>query len=305
VALNAALLSEPLFVTTELGLVLAVLAYRRSGDLRLAAAAGVLAGLGALTRANGVLLAVPALIGAWHVRPLLSRRALVGPAVVVLATALTIAPWTIRNAVVFDRFVPVSTQAGYGLSGTYNDESRADHRYPARWRGPQVTAAYGPLFRRPGVDEAELDADLRSRAADYAIDHPLYVAESIWWNGLRMFDLARRHPDDVSGLRRERGLGRGADRLVTWSGYAIEVAALFGLLVLAALPRGRRGPLFLWLIPPLMVIGALAILGNSRYRAPVEPFLAVLAALALVALWDRVRSGSWASVRSGAGVEAA
>jgi 4-amino-4-deoxy-L-arabinose transferase-like glycosyltransferase len=290
VTLGAALLSEPLFLVIELGLVLAVLAFRRSADWRFAAAAGLLAGLGALTRANGVLLVIPAIVGVWTARPLLGRRALVAPAAVLLAAALAIAPWTVRNAFVFDRFVPVSTQAGFGLSGTYNDISRGDERYPARWRHPRTTAEYGSLFRRPGLDEAELDAKLRRGALDYVADDPPYVAESLWWNTLRMFDLARRHPADVSGLRRERGLGRASDGVVVWSGYGIELVALGGVLILLALPRGRRGPIFPWLIPPLMVVGAIAILGNSRYRAPVEPFLVFLAAIALVGLWEKARS---------------
>src|SRR5436190_21080085 len=77
VLMNAGLLTEPLFIVLELGMLLAVLAARRAGPRRalaLAAAAGVLCGLAALTRANGALLAIPAAIGLWAVRPRVSLR---------------------------------------------------------------------------------------------------------------------------------------------------------------------------------------------------------------------------------------
>jgi 4-amino-4-deoxy-L-arabinose transferase-like glycosyltransferase len=287
VGLSASLLSEPLFVVIELGLVAAVLAYRRQPRIwPWAAAAGLLAGLGALTRANGLLLVVPAAIGVWTARPLLSRRAFAAPTAVVLVALVAVVPWTVRNTVVMDHFLPGTTQTGFALAGAYNDESRTDRETPARWHNPAGTRDYRPLYLKRGIDEVELDSDLRSKAVDYVGDHPGYVPKALWWNTLRLFDLAASNRDDATGLRHERGLTVAEDRIARYTGYAALALALAGIALLLRMPRGRRGPLFMWLVPPLMIVGAMFILGNARYRAPLDPFTVLLAAIALIAAWD-------------------
>ena len=37
---------------------------------------------------------------------------------------MTVAPWTIRNAYELHAFVPTTTQLGWALAGTYNDQAR-------------------------------------------------------------------------------------------------------------------------------------------------------------------------------------
>jgi hypothetical protein len=43
-----------------------------------------------------------------------------------------------------------------------------------------------------------------------------------------------------------------------------------------------RGPLFLWLLPALILVTCMPIGGLPRYRLPVDPFLIILAAIGLV-----------------------
>jgi len=61
-------------------------------------------------------------------------------------------------------------------------------------------------------------------------------------------------------------------------------------------PRIPQGPLFLWLVPILMILAAAPIAGLPRYRLPADPFLLILAAIGLVWILDRyaqtARSGS-------------
>jgi hypothetical protein len=91
------------------------------GSRRVAAAAGVLWGLTTLTRELALYL-VP-IAALWMLRPLRETdgkarrriRDLTPAAALVVATVLTVAPWTIRNAVVFRAFVPVSTMGALNL----------------------------------------------------------------------------------------------------------------------------------------------------------------------------------------------
>jgi len=290
VVVSASLLSETLFLPLVLAAVLAVLAYRDDRRLRWAVAAGVLCGLAVLTRTNGLPIVLALALGAWGSRPWLSRAALAGPAAVVLATSLTLAPWVVRNTLEFDRFVALGTGAGYALAGTYNAESRERGEHPGEPFSPNVLQSYRDLFARRDLDEAEFTGELNDRATDYVRDHPGYVVETVAWNVLRVFQIERR-----GGFERafaaQQVQARGVERIdspVVHLGalYVVLALALIGAAAQAGLLRSPRAPAFVWAVPVLIVIPALAIYGLPRYRAPVDPFLVMLAAVGIVAAFD-------------------
>jgi len=294
VVLSRDLLSESLFIVLELGTVLAVLEYRRQRWLRWAVLAGLLAGLAALTRNPGPALVLPVLIGLWVQRPRFSWRAAGPPALALACVVLAIAPWTVRNAIEFGRLIPLTSGTGFALAGTYNEVSRDDERNPGSWRTPRVVPEYTPLFLARGVDEGTLDATLRSRATSFALAHPLYVAEVSGWNLLRMFELSGGSVVELNGdLVETRGIG-SADPLVERVALALAVAlALVGLYVLVRRRTWRdgrlvpRGPLFLWLVPILLIAVSIPVNGLPRQRTPIDPFILILAAIGLAWLWDR------------------
>jgi 4-amino-4-deoxy-L-arabinose transferase-like glycosyltransferase len=296
--LDASLFSEPLFMVFELGAVAAVL-HARGSPRRWAwlALTGVLLGLAVLTRSNGVLLALPLALLAWPGRREGSWRALAAPALIVLCAALTVAPWTVRNAVVMNAFVPVSTQSGYTLAGAYNDASRNDRREPATWRVATADPAYARLLAG-SPREVELNGRLGSRAKSYISDHPGYVAKVLFWNVRRFLHLGRfefaRHSYSAYGA------SRTAADIAIFSFYPVLLLALAGLV----LPASRRAPLALWLVPLLMCT-PLFIEANIRFRAPVEPFVLMLAGIALAAASQRTaRFRRLATLRSGGSPEA-
>jgi hypothetical protein len=72
-------------------------------------------------------------------------------------------------------------------------------------------------------------------------------------------------------------LPRWAADVAAYAFYVLLTAALAGALA----PAARRAPRWLWLAP-LLLFAAVVFAGSEiRYRAPVEPFLALLAALAV------------------------
>ena len=310
VLLSRDLLSESLFIALELAAVLCVLNFRRAGDaLRWAVAAGILTGLGALTRNPGIVLVIPIVVGAWMLRPAFSARAMTAPAIVVLCTALTILPWTVRNQIEFGRFVPLTSSLGFALAGTYNQESLDDDAHPGSWRTPVVTSEYGALFHTAGIDEGTLDATLRSHALRFAWDHPSYVAEVTGDNLLRLFEVtggsvvgAHNVGGQLVADPRVVAVGRGigsatpaAERI------GLALAGVLALLGVAAIVRSRprpvtigrvrrrvpRGPWFLWLVPIVMIAAAAPVNGLPRYRTPADPFLLILAAIGLLWILDR------------------
>jgi 4-amino-4-deoxy-L-arabinose transferase-like glycosyltransferase len=299
VLLSQELWSESLFLVLELAAILCVISFRRSGSaLRWAAAAGAVCGLAVLTRNVGLVVLIAVVVGVWTGRPRLSAAALAAPALVVACAALVIAPWTLRNATEFGRFVPITTSSGLSAAGTYNQASLHAAGTHGAWRIPQIVPEYEHLFVTPGLDEAEVDAELRSGVRKFIWEHPGYDAQVFGWNLLRLFEI---EGGSVVGAQNQVATDRGI-------GSATPAAERVGLLIAAALaalgliaifrPRpsggeGSRlasgiphGPLYLWLIPVLTVITAAPIAGVPRYRLPADPFLLILAAIGATWLWD-------------------
>ena len=299
VLLSKELLSEPLFIALELGMVLCILEFRRSRDSRWAIGAGLLAGLGILTRNPGPALLIPLLAGLWVRKPRLRWEAAAAPLLALACALLVVAPWTVRNAAEFGRLAPVTTGTGFAMAGTYNRLSLEDDRHPASWRTPRIVPEYIPLFAAHGIDEGTLDATLRSDASSFAVDHPSYVLKATGWNLMRMFELAGGsvvgfHGEEVN----RRGIG-SADPLGERIGLA--VAAVLAVLGAWAIWRSRRpdggprrlpwGPLFLWLVPVLLLAVSAPINGLPRQRTPVDPFLLILAGVGIWRLWRQLRPG--------------
>ena len=124
---------------------------------------------------------------------------------------------------------------------------------------------------------------LRQRAERYALHHPGYVATVPFWTTLRALDLDGfdwvRHTASTVSID-----GRWADRNV----YCFW---LFGLLAVAgAFTRAaRRTPWYVWAFPALMYLSVVfLVIETPRYRTPLDPFIVVLAALAVVAAGRRV-----------------
>jgi 4-amino-4-deoxy-L-arabinose transferase-like glycosyltransferase len=279
---GATLLSETAFTALALGALLVVLAsrepgrgvlagHRRDGSpraLRAAALAGLLVGLAVLTRVNGAVLLLPLLV-------LIGRRPRQAGVLVAVA-ALTVLPWTLRNAVVLDAFVAVSTSAPYTLSGTYNDASRTDPDLPYAWRPATLDPAMARLLAaHPDDDELTRGGRLGDAAREHVAEHPTAPLAATARNLLRW-----THLDGAAFAR----LSAASDGLPRWTGTFAALGTLV-LLLLAAVGVARgalRGtPRALWLAPVLLVVSVASTVSAVRYRAPAEPFLVLLAAYAL------------------------
>jgi 4-amino-4-deoxy-L-arabinose transferase-like glycosyltransferase len=291
VFLNASLLSEVLFLPLALASVLAALRYRDDRRLRWAALAGVLCGLAVLTRTNGLPLVLALAAGVWVGRPWRSRAALTAPAAVVLASVLVLAPWVVRNAAVFDRFVGLGTGAGYALAGTYNAEARARAQHPGEPFAPNVLRTYADELAERQRDEAELTAELNDQATKYIRGHPGYVVETMLWNVPRVFDIERRgefEPTFAAQQVQATGVGPiDSPSVFLGTLYIVLALGLGGVAAHLVTPR-RSTPAFVWAAPVLLLLPALAIYGLPRYRAPADPFLVMLAALGVVAAYERL-----------------
>jgi hypothetical protein len=233
----------------------------RRGPLRALFAAGVLLGLATLVRSNALVL-VPAVA-------LLTRAGWRGAAVVALGCVLAVAPWTVRNAVQMDSFVPVASYFGSGLSGTFNETTRTRTDYPGGWMSPRNVPEFQALHRS-GRSELDKQAELRERAIAYAADHPGYVVTAGLRNAARMLSLS------------DTGWHRGNAEALSLPRWTGTLAAIGFWLVLAAAALGaRRIPAALWLAAGLLIVSAMWFGGELRYRAPLMPVVLLAASAAI------------------------
>jgi hypothetical protein len=225
-------------------------------------AAGAAVGLAALCRVDGLVLlaGVLALVG-------LRRSALV-----LAACVLVIAPWTVRNAIQLHAFVPVSTETGATLAGTYNAASLHDTFAPGSW----VLLRHTPDLRvvLHNLSPVQQDAALRRAAESFVARHPAYPFFVFAENARRYLDLA--------GFRRARFEAGTADITPGWADAALPFAWVLAALAVLGLPAVKRMPR-VWLGPLALLIVTLFVNAETpRFRAPLDPFLIMLAAAFIV-----------------------
>lgn len=269
------LYSEALATPLTLALLIAVLTAERVSAARAAAVGGAL-GLLLLIKPSNVVLVAP--IGvAWFA--LAGRRTGIARlALTFVATVIVLTPWAIRNhRLDGEHFVPISVQsvAAYGV---FNSDAANDRALPWAWR-PLPSRDRELLSQH--LTEGELYVELRSRIRTYILDHPLSVPKAFYWNGLRrLWDL--RSPHEVLSEVIPQGRTRGV--------ATVGLAMYWPLLGLAAIAlwrvwHARRR----WLV---VAVAATALAASvvytanafTRYRAPLEPVIVILA-MSVVVGW--------------------
>jgi hypothetical protein len=123
-----------------------------------------------------------------------------------------------------------------------------------------------------------LETKLRAAALRYAADHPPYVAEVAFWNTARMLDLA--------GMSWSRHTASTISVGPRWAEAGVVCFWLFAALAIAGAltSRGRRMPLYVAAVPALLYLSvAFFAFETPRYRTGIDPFIVVLASVALLA----------------------
>ncbi len=290
------ILAEPLYTFVLVGFValLVGLPDRR----RSAIVIGLAIGIAALTRGEGLLLlAVPPFVW-WGAMP--RRELFVRTGIATLAAVLAIAPWTVRNAIVLDAFVPVSTNSSQTFWAGHNPTANGGATYA---RGEIYAELQNLPKDRFEIEQAKL---LRREALDYMVGHPLRELTLIPRKLLYLSLGDSRAIQSGSTLSQRAAQGApvtgGITPVVVPTANAavllgvVADVAWFGLLALFVLslvvlwpvlwrnPLGRAG---IGLTAISLVLYGFVFYGNFRYRMPLEPIMILLAAPLLSRVWER------------------
>jgi 4-amino-4-deoxy-L-arabinose transferase-like glycosyltransferase len=242
--------------------------------LRRAAALGAVCGLAALARVEFALL-VPllAVVVVCTVRvPWADRSALLVAAVV--TASLVVAPWVGFNLARFHDTTFISTNDGLTLAGANCD--RVYHG-PATglWTLEPCTDNPAP----PG-DQSQVSSTYRHRAFEYMKAHASRVPVVMLARVGRVWSLFR--PRDMIRFNAGEDREPWVARLGLLAYFPTLFAAIGGAIVLWR--RRSRRSLWVLCVPAVIVtVDAIVTYGQTRFRAPAEPALAILAAVGLVA----------------------
>ena len=228
-----------------------------------------------MARAEMVLL-VPLLLGgvllgsgaSWFVR---GQRLAVG----VTAAAVIVGPWVVYNLVRFEDPTFLSTNDGQTLLGANCD--------PA-YRGPAAGLWHLSCLGEVPGDRSEVSTEYKRQAINYIGDHLDEVPGVVAIRVGRLWSVYR--PTDMVWYNEGEGRERWLSSLALWTFYPVMAFAAGGVFLL------RRSWNRLWpLVVPIVIVtlvGALSY-GQARFRAPAEPVIVVLAAVAVAAMvqWRR------------------
>ena len=280
---NFLILTETLFTFLMVAFVLFSLMLVRTPRAWTAIACGATLGLAALTRS--IMWPLPILLCpllAVMIRGAISRRIAL-PALVLVAFAIVVGPWAVRNTRLQSVVTIVDTMGGINLRmGNY--ECTPDDRM---WDAVALTGekswVYGLEVEGTGpVTEGQKDKWAQRKAVEYMLDHP---GQTVRRSFIKFADFWGLEREFIAGVR------GGLFDVPLWFeivatativlGYvAVVVAGAAGIWLAA--PADWRMQVLL-LLPIVLIMGLHTIVfGHSRYHLPLIPILAVYGA-ALVA----------------------
>ena len=258
--LSGTFLSEPLFTFLMVLGIYFLIRYRPHPRVAWLIGAGVLFGLAGLTRNEGWLFSIALLFGSIVTRGwVLSARAAV---VVALFTVAVILPWTYRNYLSTGKLVLVSSNGGLTLWSANNPEFQ--------WRQPMPMSL--PIYDIPaGLSETEIDSYFRQRAVEWIASHPVEFATNAVEKVIVLYSF-----DPLSRRSNQEMLYR----LVGLVPYGILFP--FVLLGLAINLNNKKLGILLGYILFMTLLAAI-FFGDSRVRAPIQPYLYVYGVLGVQA----------------------
>jgi len=282
------LMSESAYVLTSGLMVLWALKFWKRPTVGRAALMGLGIALAALSRAEAVLLfpllALPFALARKHADWRIRIRYLV---VSFGVGAIVMAPWIGYNITRFQRPVLMSNGIGSVLM-----VANCDQTYSGDFFGYWYFGCAAGLQNLKG-DESQQEVVWRKRGLDYIKHHesryPLVTAARV----ARMWDIwtPSRITQGIFLDARLEGRGVWQTQLATDQYFVVLLPAIAGLWVL----RRRKVPILPFVaIAGTITFTAATTFGITRYRAPVDAMMPVLAAVAVFAALD-----TWKAKRTG------
>lgn len=260
---SSQLLTETLFMALILAVFVAGFEAAARRHARWFIGLGCLIGLAALCRAEAFLFGLVYIAwAAWRSSKFWLRRTRVA-ALAVLAVLAVMLPWGVRNRLTHGEFLLTTTKLGYNLYKYYHPQMTADQ-----------TVRVVPLPEFGERTEPQREKLLREQALGFMVQDPV---RTTWFMANKLALLFKLTPSNDVNRRYA---------LVSVASYGLLVPFMLLGLAKAVKRRGRFLPVVAYVL--FSVATKAAVFAGIRLRMQIEPFLIILAALALVSLGERL-----------------
>jgi hypothetical protein len=215
--------------------------------------------------------------------------------VMILFMAIVIFPWTLRNAVVFNSFIPIATNGGFNFSMSFFENADGSYRGDVTEviLGHSYNWDTNTLFEKNWT-EKEIDQALYQAGFDYIRNRPL---QSILLTPRKIYNLLS---DDVSGVYENFGMvSKPLPRPIYLALQSLLQSYYLIMLALAVGEFARRffrhvklltkqeGLILLPIIYILLLHGV--FFAGDRFHLPALPFVYCFSALGLNSLLEKLR----------------
>ncbi|RME23204.1 MAG: hypothetical protein D6806_11660 [Deltaproteobacteria bacterium] len=253
--------------------------------------AGILLGLAVMGRPNLAIVALPALAWAWH-RTEGRPNKLTGCILFLIGCMVGVAPSWIHNARAGMWWVPVSSSAGHSFFIGNNPDATGGYHVPRQY---PIDASSHESYRRSLTLLAEKESGRRltpsqvsafwfAKGLEFWRSRPLKALSLTGWKTILL--LNAQPPPIHHPLR----FASQIVPLLKWlPGFAFVFS--FALVALLFTWPGIFGPRLMKLSSVLYGAGVVAFYVVDRYRLPLLVFLAPMAALGCIRLYEAARAG--------------
>jgi len=269
------LLSENLSLFLLLLILCVAILYFRTSQIIWMIVFGVLCALSTLVRGANLLLPI-ALAAGLLITRFRNWKLLIAPlAVMTVVFVLTLLPWTIRNYRVFHEFVPIATQDGLALYGSY---------WPPQQNGKRIWGSL-PLDGDPAVLAASQTGNevSASRYLQRVTLERLRENPSFFFRLIPSKLVSLVVPLDWEVFPHAQGTTRALN-----IGYLlILLPALLGFVNMIR----KRVPYqwLLWVVPAMVLLQSIIFYGSPRFRLPAELIAILPTGVGVSSAWEFIK----------------
>jgi hypothetical protein len=233
---------------------------------------GLLLGITILIRTEYLFLGMAIVGGA-----LLRHRRIALAALCILTACCVVSPWTIRNYIVFHRFMPVVSTPGYALFKGFNPLANGSgHWVDTHFVATQLIGRELALVPRTPLYEIARDDVFRKAADEYIAQHPAQSFLVLPVRKVALFWLFDVYDPTTHQILYQ---------LAFWPLFFTSLVGLGIAYKKGLFSRSDHRIVLIYFLAQTAVIVGYAV--HARYRLNVEPFLAGYSALAVVAFASR------------------